>query len=95
MRRADAVRLARAVQIAPSDDGGDHLLTGEVEIEIEIEGGAGARAALSLPPGAPERPVTGDQLRAKLERCAGPEADRLAELSFESAAAWLRSRLAA
>jgi 2-methylcitrate dehydratase PrpD len=95
VRRADAVRLARTVQIAPSDDGGDHLLTGEVEIEVEIEGGAGVRAALSLPPGAPERPVTGDQLRAKLELCAGPEADRLAGLSFESAAAWLRSRLAA
>ena len=94
VRRADATRLARTVEVASSDDGGDHLLTGEVEIEMEIEGRAVARAALSLPPGAPGRPVTRDQLRAKLELCAGPEADRLAELSFESAAAWLRSTLA-
>ena len=38
VRRADAVRLARAVEVAPSEDGGDHLLTGEVEIEIELDG---------------------------------------------------------
>ncbi len=94
VRRPDAARLMRTVDVAESD-GGDQLLTGEIEIEIQIEGGAGARAALSLPPGAPERPVTGDQLRAKLELCAGSAADEVSELSFESAAAWLRSRLAA
>ena len=94
VRRPDAARLMRAVQVAATD-GGDHLLTGEIEIEIETEAGAGLRATLALPPGAPERPVTDGELRAKLELCAGPQADQLVELSFESAAGWLRSNLAA
>ena len=93
VRRPDAARLMRAVEVAATD-GGDHLLTGEVDVEIEVDGGPAVRAALPLPPGAPERPVTDTELRAKLELCAGPEADRLADLSFESAAAWLRSTLA-
>ena len=92
VRRPDAGRLMQTVEIAATV-GGDHLLTGEVEIEVELEDGAGVRAALALPPGAPDRPVTDEELRAKLELCAGPEADQLAELSFESAAAWLRSCL--
>jgi 2-methylcitrate dehydratase PrpD len=94
VRRPDAARLMRTVEVAATD-GGDHLLTGEIEIEIEIEDGSGVRAALALPPGAPARPVTDDELKAKLWLCAGPEADQLADLSFESAAAWLRSSLAA
>ena len=93
VRRPDAARLMQTVEVAATV-GGDHLLTGEVEIEVELEDGAGVRAALALPPGAPDRPVTDEELRAKLELCAGPEADQLAELSFESAAAWLRSCLA-
>ena len=92
VRRPDAARLMRAVEVAATD-GGDQLLTGGVEIEIDTEDGT-VRAALALPPGAPERPVTDGELRAKLEVCAGPEADQIAELSFESAAAWLRSSLA-
>ncbi|HEY1518943.1 MAG TPA: MmgE/PrpD family protein [Solirubrobacteraceae bacterium] len=93
VQRPEALRLARAVEVTATD-GGDHLLTGEVEIEIETEDGPDVRAVLALPPGAPDRPPTDDELRAKLELCAGPDADQLAELSFESAAAWLRSRLA-
>ena len=93
VRRPDAGRLMQTVEVAATG-GGDHLLTGEVEIEVEIEDGEGVRAALALPPGAPDRPVTDEELGAKLELCAGPEADQLAELSFESAAAWLRSCLA-
>ena len=88
MRCDSPTRSSRALE-----DGGDYLLTGEVEIEIEMEDGAGAQTALALPPGAPGRPVTADELRAKLELCAGPAADQVAELSFESAAEWLRSRL--
>jgi 2-methylcitrate dehydratase PrpD len=92
VQRPDAARLMRAVEVAATD-GGDHLLTGGVEIEIDTEDGT-VRAVLTLPPGAPERPTTDGELRAKLEVCAGPEADQIAELSFESAAAWLRSSLA-
>ena len=63
----------RVVEVAATD-GGDQLLTGGVEIEIDTEDGT-VRAVLALPPGAPERPVTDGELRAKLEVCAGPEAD--------------------
>jgi 2-methylcitrate dehydratase PrpD len=87
VRRPAAARLMRAVQIAATD-GGDHLLTGEVEIEVELDDGAALRTALALPPGAPERPVTDAELRSKLELCGAGE---VAELSWESAARFLRS----
>jgi len=87
VRRPDAERLMEMVEVAATD-GGDHLLTGEVYIEIELEDGAGVRAALALPPGAPERPVTDGELRAKLDLCGAGD---LAELSWESAAEFLRS----
>jgi hypothetical protein len=64
------------------------LLTGEVQIEIETDDSATVRAALALPPGAPERPMTDGELRAKLELCGAGD---LAELSWESAAEFLRS----
>jgi 2-methylcitrate dehydratase PrpD len=79
--RPEAARLMKAVEVATTD-GGDHLLTGEVELEID-----GVHAALALPPGAPERPVTGAELRAKLELCGAGD---LAALSWSSAARFLR-----
>ena len=80
--RPEAVRLGRMVEVTATE-GGDHLLTGEVEIEIDD-----ARATLALPPGAPGREMTDDELRAKLELCGAGE---LADLSWESAASFLRS----
>jgi hypothetical protein len=77
-----------------SAPGGDHLLAGEIELEVELDDGTGVRTALAFPPGAPGRPPTDDELRAKLELCAGSEADALARLSWETAAAFLRSTLA-
>ena len=88
VRRPEAVRVARMVKAMVSDDGGDHLLTGEVEIEIDTTDGAGVRVVLALPPGAPERPMTDEQLQAKLALC---EANELAALTWESAARWARS----
>jgi 2-methylcitrate dehydratase PrpD len=88
VRRPEATRLARMVEVALSDDDGDHLLTGDVEIEIETGDGAGFRAALALPPGAPGRPITDAELRAKLALCG---ADELAALTWETAAPLLRS----
>jgi 2-methylcitrate dehydratase PrpD len=85
--RPDAARLMATVDVAATD-GGDHLLTGEIEIVIETGDGDAMRASLALPPGAPERPVTEDELRAKLELCGAGD---LAELSWESAAQFLRS----
>jgi 2-methylcitrate dehydratase PrpD len=79
--RPEAARLMQSLEVAATD-GGDHLLAGEVEIEIDD-----VRAALALPPGAPERPVTDAELRAKLELCGAGD---LAELSWSSAAQVLR-----
>ena len=75
--RPEAVRLGRMVEVTATD-GGDHLLTGDVEIAI-----AGRRTSLALPPGAPGRPMTDDELSAKLELCGAGD---LAELSWGSAA---------
>ena len=80
--RPEAVRLGRLVEVTATD-GGDHLLTGEVEIEIDS-----ARANLALPPGAPGHEMNDEELRTKLELCGAGE---LADLSWESAPAVLRS----
>jgi 2-methylcitrate dehydratase PrpD len=87
VQRTDAMRLAGTVHAAASDDGGDHLLTGEVEIELELLDGERMSTTLALPPGAPERPMTDGELTAKLELCGAGD---LAGLSWGSAAQALR-----
>ena len=91
--RPAAARLMPKVEVLATA-GGDHLLAGEVEIEVELEDGPATRAALALPPGAPGRLVSDGDLAVKLELCAGADADMIAELSWESAARWLRCELA-
>jgi 2-methylcitrate dehydratase PrpD len=86
--RPEAMAIGRMVEVAPSDDGGDQLLTGDVELEIETRDGAGMRTALALPPGAPGRPMTDDELGAKLALCGAGE---LADVTWESAVPLLRS----
>ena len=88
VKRPEAVRLGGLVEVDPGE-GGDHLLAGELEIEVALQDGSGVEARLELPPGAPERPPSEDELRTKLELCAGAQADTLAALSWRSAAAFL------
>jgi hypothetical protein len=76
-----------------ADPGGDQLLAGEIELEVELDDGTGVRAGLALPPGAPGRPPTDEELRAKLELCAGSEAGALSELSWETATGYVRSNV--
>ncbi len=96
VRRPDAVRLTEAVETVATTDGGNQgLLAGEVHIEVVLDDGESLEASLARPPGAPDRPPTDDELAEKLELCAGGDADALAELSWESAARYLRARLAA
>ncbi|MBV8998479.1 MAG: MmgE/PrpD family protein [Solirubrobacterales bacterium] len=92
--RPEAIRLTEMVEVVPGE-GGDHLLAGTMELEIGLDDGTDRRAELATPPGAPDRSPTDEELRAKLELCAGSEADRLAALTWDTAAAYLRSRLAA
>jgi 2-methylcitrate dehydratase PrpD len=89
--RPEAARLAEMVEVT-AGTGGDQLLAGEVELAVEVSDGTVAHVELALPPGAPDRPPTDDELRTKLELCAGAEADTLAGLSWETAAAYLRSQ---
>jgi 2-methylcitrate dehydratase PrpD len=92
--RPEAVRLGELVAVEPGE-GGDHLLAGELQLEVRLEDGRALGTTLGLPPGAPDRPPSDDELRAKLELCAGEEADGLAALSWESARAYLRAATAA
>jgi 2-methylcitrate dehydratase PrpD len=93
--RPEAVRLAELVEIIPSLEGGADLLVGEVEIEVTLSGGERLQSRLELPPGAPGRPPTDEELRGKLELCAGGEADRIAALSWETAAGYVHNRFMA
>ncbi len=95
VRRPAAARLSAAVETTTTTGDSDHLLAGDVEIELTFEDGTNATATLALPPGAPERPVTDDELRSKLELCAGDESQALAAVSWETAAGYVRSRLTA
>jgi len=90
VQRPEALRLVELVQTVATE-GGDHLLIGEIELVVTLEDGTDVRTTLALPPGAPERPPTEEELRMKLEVCAGAEADALAALGWESAAAYLRA----
>jgi hypothetical protein len=92
--RPEAVRLGELVAVHPGE-GGDHLLAGELKLEVRLEDGSEVNTTLGLPPGAPDRPPSDDELRTKLEFCAGPEADALATLSWESAGAYLRAAMPA
>lgn len=92
--RPEAVRLGEIVEVHPGE-GGDHLLAGELELEVTLKDGSALRTTLGLPSGAPDRPPSDDELRTKLELCAGVQADTLAALSWESAAAYLRGAMPA
>jgi hypothetical protein len=50
---------------------------------------------LQLPPGAPGRPPTDQELREKLELCAGEEAEAIAAVSWETAAGYMHDRFMA
>jgi 2-methylcitrate dehydratase PrpD len=89
--RPDAVRLGELVETVAIEGGAD-LLAGDVEIDVTLEDGQGLHARLELPPGAPGRPPTDEELRTKLELCAGGEADEIAEQSWETAAGYVHNR---
>jgi len=94
VQRAEARRLVETVEITATSDG-DGLLDGEVGLAVACAGGATLTTALALPPGAPERPPTDEQLDAKLRACAPDPAlaDRLAALDWTDGAAPLRQAL--
>jgi 2-methylcitrate dehydratase PrpD len=88
--RSEARRLMELVSVEASP-GGEGLLAGEVEVEVRLDAQT-LSARLDLPPGAPERPLSEDQLAIKLAACAPGVADGLRSLDWESAPAYLTSR---
>jgi 2-methylcitrate dehydratase PrpD len=92
--RPEAVRLVESVETVALD-GGAELLAGEVEIEVTLADGECLSSHLKLPPGAPGRPPTDEELRGKLELCAGGEADHIAALSWETAGGYVHNRFMA
>ncbi|WP_051940318.1 MmgE/PrpD family protein [Phaeacidiphilus oryzae] len=54
----------------------ENLLEGEVSIEVELAGGERLHTAMTLPPGAPGRPPTDEELAGKLAAC-GPDVPAL------------------
>jgi 2-methylcitrate dehydratase PrpD len=68
--RPAAQTLLRRVEADPVR-GGDWLLAGEAEVEVTLDDGAVLRAAVDVPPGAPQRPPSADELTAKVVDCAG------------------------
>jgi 2-methylcitrate dehydratase PrpD len=66
--------------------GGDGLLAGTAAIEMTLDDGSALRAELDLPPGAPARPPSDDELAAKVADCAGDLADELLDVTWADAA---------
>jgi 2-methylcitrate dehydratase PrpD len=86
VNRREAQELLARVDVEATP-GGDGLLAGEVEIE------AGSRTArLDLPPGAPGRPPSEEELAAKVADCTGSRADEVLALDWAGAPALLEQQ---
>ncbi len=90
--RAQAQRLLQLVE-TEARPGGSGLLDGHCEIEIRTPV-ATRVARVDLPPGAPGRPATDDDLKAKVADCCGELAEEVLALDWPEAAAFLRRALA-
>lgn len=103
--RPEAQELLRRVEVVTSP-GGDGLLDGDTTVEVHLAGGAPPLTArLDLPPGAPARPPSADELRAKVTDClrrvpgshpvTQPTADALLTASWQQCAAIMRETFSA
>ena len=88
--RAEAVRLTRLVELDAAP-GGVGLLDGQCRVEIELASGDALSTTLETPPGAPDHPPSQEELASKLRACAGYAAGQLRQLSWDSAADYLRA----
>jgi 2-methylcitrate dehydratase PrpD len=74
VRRPEVARLTRNVMIHVAP-GGSGLLEDDVRVEVVTTDGRVLVGELDIPPGAPGKPVTRDQLAQKVRDCAGDRAD--------------------
>jgi 2-methylcitrate dehydratase PrpD len=92
VNRPEARRLAERVTVDALAGGGG-LLDGSFEAEVR-SATSSWWVELALPPGAPGRPPSVDELAAKLADCCGPLADEVAALGWSEAGGFLRRAMA-
>jgi len=96
VNRPEVTALIELVQVDLTD-GGDHLLSGEVEIEVHTADRAGPgtihRGTLAHPPGSPQNPATTADLRLKVADCLTGIPVELDDITWASAADLLRTYL--
>ena len=89
VQRPEAQGLLELVRLDASP-GGDDLLNGCTEVEIRLDGGASFAAALEIPPGAPDRPLSDEELARKAHDCAGDQAAEIIGGDWASASALVK-----
>jgi len=62
------------------------LLDGQVDICLDLSDGTNVHAAMALPPGAPQRPPSVEELRAKAAACGADVPDLLDDITWATAA---------
>src|SRR5665811_2165675 len=82
--RPEVTRLIEFVEVDLTD-GGDDLLSGAVEVEVHTAGGA-RRGTLAYPPGSPQNPATGEDLRLKIAACLSGIPIKPGDITWASAA---------
>ena len=92
VRRVEASRLIDAVEVELTE-GGEGLLDGECELTLDLRDGRTVSTSVSVPPGAPSRPPTQQELTAKVRECAGELTDELLGCGWGGAANLLRAEL--
>jgi 2-methylcitrate dehydratase PrpD len=92
VRREEATRLVDLVEIELTE-GGEGLLTGECLLELGLRDGRTVSTSVAVPPGAPTRPPTDEELTAKVRECAGELTDELLGVGWDGAADLLRTSL--
>jgi len=92
VNRPEARRLMDRVE-TEATPGGEGLLDGSFEAEVVTADGS-RLVELKLPPGAPGRPPSEAELRAKVADCCGDLAGQVLALGWEEAPSFLRRTLA-
>lgn len=92
VNRSGVSELIDRIQVSTLP-GGDFLLAGEIAIEVEMRDGAICSARMSLPPGAPGRPATYEELSAKLQSCGADVPGLLKDAEWSGVAELLKAEL--
>jgi len=86
--REDVERLRSLITVETSGEGVG-LLDGETSITLVTRDGDVRTSVLASPPGAPGTPLSGADLRRKVEVCASDDVDLIMSLTWETAASTL------